>query len=291
MTELQLWVSAIEIGCFYGAIALCYLLVLDGAGFFNFAIGPFAMFTGLATSWLVIEKEYALWPAVVLGVLGAIVLSILTELIVIRPIDARSGGGDLPALVAVAAVLFAVQQGAGYFFGRRTLPGRQLLDIDPINIKSAVVQPSTLLLVVVVLAMFVLVAVWLRVAPTGRMLRAVGDNKHAAGVLGLPVSRLRLTAFGVSGLIAGVTGLLFAPKAGVSFQSGLGWTLNGFIALVVGGTGSVWAPLIGGLLLGGVQIFVPLYFGSDAPAYAILIIALVFFAFRPEGLFARRVRA
>jgi branched-chain amino acid transport system permease protein len=134
------------------------------------------------------------------------------------------------------------------------------------------------------------VALWLRLGGTGRLLRAIGDNKQAAAVLGLPVSRARLTAFVLGGLVAAVAGLLYAPKAGVGFETGLTWTLSGFLALVVGGTGTVWAPLVGGLLVGGVEVFVPYYLGSAAPNYVILGIALVFFAFRPEGMFSRRIR-
>jgi branched-chain amino acid transport system permease protein len=291
VSEVQLWVSAVEMGCFFGLIALAYLLILEGAGFFNFALGPYAMVAGLGASWLVIEKELDLWPAVAGAVLLVVALAVVTELAVVRPITARAGGGELPALVAVAAVLFAVEQGAGFVFGRRQLPGQRLVELDPWEVGGAFVQSTTLVLVVVTLAAFLLVAAWLQLGGSGRLLRAVGDNATAAGVLGLPVSRVRVTAFVAGGLIAAVAGILFAPKAGVSFESGLSWTLSGFLALVVGGTGRVWAPLAGGLVLGGVQVFVPYYFGSAAQSYAILLVGLVFFALRPQGLFTRTVRA
>jgi branched-chain amino acid transport system permease protein len=291
VSELQLWVSALEMGCFFGLLALSYLLILEGAGFFNFALGPYAMVGGLATSWLVIEKELDLWPAVAAAVALVVVLAVATELVVVRPIESRAGGGDLPALVAVAAVLFAVEQGAGFVFGRRQLPGQLLFRFDAVEVGEAFVQPNTVVLAVATLAAFVLVALWLRFARTGRLLRAVGDDVGAAGVLGLPVGRVRVTAFAAGGLIAAVAGLLFAPKAGVGFESGLSWTLSGFLALVVGGTGTVWAPLAGGLVLGGTQVFAPYYLGSASQSYAVLALALVFFAFKPEGLFTRSVRA
>jgi branched-chain amino acid transport system permease protein len=290
VTEVQLWLSALEVGCFFGLIALSYLLILDGAGFFNFALGPYAMVAGLCATWLVIEKELSLWPAVAIAVLVVVGLAAATELLVVRPIESRSGGSDLSALVAVAAILFAIQQGAGFVFGRRQLPGQLLVQFDPIEIGDAFLQPSAAVLLAATVAVFAAVAAWLRLGGTGRLLRAIGDNKEAAAILGLPVSRARLTAFVLGGLVAAVAGLLYAPKAGVGFETGLGWTLSGFLALVVGGTGTVWAPLVGGLLVGGVEVFVPYYLGSAAPNYVILGIALVFFAFRPEGVFSRRVR-
>jgi branched-chain amino acid transport system permease protein len=291
MTDPQLWLSAVEMGCFFGLLALAYYLVLSGAGFFNFAIGPYAMMAGLCTSWLVIQHGFTVWPAVAVSLAATMAVAAVTELVVVRPVQRRSRGGELPALVAVAAVLFAIQQLAGYLFGYTTLPGQPLLTIEPIEFGSTVMQPSTLLLLIVTVLVFALVALWVRFTRTGRLLRAVGDSKSAATLLGFPVNRIRLVAFLVSGLIAGVTGILFAPKAGVNSLSGLNWALSGFLALVVGGTGSVWAPLCGGLLLGAVQVFVPFYFGGQSSAYGLLVVALVFFALKPEGLFVRRVRA
>jgi branched-chain amino acid transport system permease protein len=289
--QLQLWSSALEMGCFFGLLALAYYLVLVGAGFFNFAIGPYAMVGGLCTSYLVLYEDMNVWAAAGIAVLASAALAVVTELAVVRPVQRRSGRGDLPALVAVAAVLFAVQQLGGYLFGYTTLPGQALLTFDPVTVGDTVLQPSTVLLFAFTAVAFAAAALWIRYTRSGRLLRAVGDSTHAASLLGLPVNRVRLIAFVLSGLLAGITGLLFAPKAGVSSLSGLSWTLSGFLAMVVGGTGSVWAPLVGGLLLGLVEVFVPYYFGGQSHVYGLLIVALLFFAFKPNGLFVRRVRA
>ena len=52
----------------------------------------------------------------------------------------------------------------------------------------------------------------------------------------------------------------------------------------------MWAPLIGGLILGALQIFIPFYFGGPSLSYLLLVLAIVFFALRPQGIFVRRVR-
>lgn len=291
MTELQLWLSAVEMGCFFGMLALAYYLVQVGASFFNFAIGPYAMLGGLCTSWLVIEYEMSVLPAAGLALLLTLVVAAATELGVVRPVQRRSGGGELPALVAVAAVLFAIQQFAGYYFGYTTLPGQSLIVFDPVPVGDVMVQPSSVLLIGATVLTFGATAAWIRLTRSGRLLRAVGDSKQAASLLGLPVNRIRLTAFLLAGLIAGLAGLLFAPKAGVHSLSGLHWSLSGFLAVVIGGTGSVWAPLFGGMLLGLSEVFLPFYFGGQSHVYGMLIIALLFFAFRPQGLFVKTVRA
>lgn len=290
MLDPQLWISVLEIGCFFGLIALAYQLTLIGAGFFNFAIGPYAMTAALGASWFVIELKWPSWLGVIAGLVIATVLSGLTEIAVVRPVQKRAGGGELPALVAVTAVLFIVQQGAGTVFGRAAMPGQNLAPFGPFQFGQVYIQGSAVLLVVVTAIVFIIVTVWMRQSRTGRLLRAVGDNRHAAALLGLPVGRIRLIAFLLAGLIAGIAGILYGPKSGVAFTSGLSWTLVGFLALVIGGTGKTWAPLVGGLLLGAIQVFAPYYFGSLGPTTMVLVIALLFFAFRPQGLFSTRVR-
>jgi branched-chain amino acid transport system permease protein len=288
---VDLWISAVHLGCFFGLLALAYYLVLVGAGFFNFAIGPYAMVAGLLTSYLVINSDFDVWPAVGIGVATSVVLAVATELLVVRPVQKRSGGGELPALVAVAATLFAIQQIAGDQLGYLTLPGQQLLKTDPIPIGDTQLQPGALLLMVVTAVTFAATAAWIRYTRSGRLLRAVGDSTAAAKLLGLPVNRVRLIAFVISGVIAAVAGLLFSSKAGVHNLSGLDWAVSGFLALVIGGSGSVLAPLAGGLLLGLIEVFIPYWLGGQSNVYAMLAIALLFFAVKPEGLFVKRVRA
>jgi branched-chain amino acid transport system permease protein len=153
------------------------------------------------------------------------------------------------------------------------------------------VESYKIVLIGFAIVAFAAVAVWIRSTRTGRLLRAVGDSKAAAALLGLPVNRVRLVAFVLSGLLAAITGLLFASKAGVASTSGLTWAVSGFLAVVIGGTGSVFAPLVGGLLLGVIEVFLPYYFGGQSQVYGLLVVALLFFALKPQGLFVRRVRA
>lgn len=290
MTDPQLWLAAAEIGCFFALVALSIYLVVVGADFFNFAAGPYAMAAAMlagfaATSWGV--------PVVLgagLGVVVGIAVAILTEVTVVRPVQRRSGGAELPALVAVTATLFAIQQLAGAVFGRTPLSVPTILPIADFHLGAVSVQGSTVTIMLATAAVFTATILWLRMTTTGQLLRAVGDNHDAAQTIGVGVHRVRLWAFGVSGAIAAAAGIVFAAESGVQFTSGLSWTLTGFLALVIGGTGKPWAPLIGGVLLGCVQVFGGFYFGATGSSIAIFLIALVFFAFRPEGLFQRKVR-
>lgn len=100
-------------------------------------------------------------------------LSILTEKLVVKQVQKRSGRGELPALVAVTAVLFGIQQLAGTVFGRTPLPGQKIFDFDPISVLGATVDSSTVVLVVGTAVIFVGIGLWLNRSTSGRLLRAV----------------------------------------------------------------------------------------------------------------------
>ncbi|MFI2333049.1 branched-chain amino acid ABC transporter permease [Nocardia rhamnosiphila] len=290
MSDPQLWLAGAEIGCFFALVALSIYLVVVGASFFNFAAGPYAMAAGLFAGYASAQWGVPIVAGAVLGVVAAVGISLVTEIVVVRPVQRRSGGAELPALVAVTATLFAIQQLAGTIFGRTPVSVANLLPLPDFHLGPVSVQGTTATIILITVVVLVATVLWLRGTTTGQLLRAVGDNHDAARMIGVNVTRVRLWAFGLSGAIAGIAGVIFAAKSGAQFTSGLSWTLTGFLALVVGGTGKPWAPLVGGLALGWVQVFGSFYFGATGSSIAIFLVALVFFAFRPEGLFQRKVR-
>jgi len=287
---IQLWVSILQLAVFSGLLGLGYLLVLRGSGVFMFALGPLAMVSAMLTSWLVVNHGVGKWPALLAGIVVSALLSALIEAVIVRPLHLRTGGAELPTVVAVVAVLFAIQQLAGTVFGRTPLPGQQLVSFDSLHIGGLTIDDSVAVLVVVGLVLAVVIGAWLNRARYGRMLRAVGDNERSAEIIGVPVRRIRLIAFAMAGALAGVMGPLLAAKTGVSFESGLQWTLTGFLALIVGGLGPFWAPLVGGLIIAAMQTLSVYWFGPSWLDYITFVTAFVFFMFRPRGLFQAKVR-
>ena len=287
----QLWVSVAELGTFFALIGLSYYVVVQGAGFFNFASGPYAMFAALCTTFLANQHGLPIVASAGVGLLCAVALPVVTEVLVIRPIDRASPQDELPALIGILATLYAIQQLAGVVFGRQLQPGVALVPGTPLHVVGVELTRPSLVLILGTFLLFVVVHLWMRGSRYGRMLRAVGDSRSSARILGLPAGSVRLVAFALSGLIAGIAGILFAPKAGVSFASGLDFSFSGFLAFVIGGRGSVYAPLVGGFALALMQVMVSYFISATAVNYAMLAVAALFFAVRPSGVFARAARA
>jgi branched-chain amino acid transport system permease protein len=146
---VQLWISVLTLGSFFGLLALGYYLVLEGTGFFNFAIGPYAMFSAMTCSWLALSQGWNIVLALGVSIVASVGLSVVTDLAVVRVVEKRSEGGELQALIAVVAVLFVLEQLAGTLFGRNVLPGAAWVNGSGIRTASVKLSNQDALLVIV----------------------------------------------------------------------------------------------------------------------------------------------
>ena len=121
----------------------------------------------------------------------------------------------------------------------------------------------------------------------GLAISALSQDFDAARAAGLPVRRLQLISFAISGLMVGTVGFLVAPVISVSPDAGLKYVLNGFVAAVVGGIGSNAGTLIGGPLVGVVAMLTAYKVGGAYQDLASLLVLVLILMFRPQGLFGR----
>lgn len=291
MPPVQLWVAIIEVACLGAMLGLAFLLVDEVAGGLNFAIGGFAMLAPVIVR-TISDGGTPLLIAYLIAVSLTAFLAWISDIAIGRPIERRSGGGDdLPMVIAFAALLFTISQGVGWLFGRRVVSVPKLLDGSPITMGGATMTRHSLLMIVIVICTFVVFSLWRSRGKLGKQMVAVGDNPVAADLVGIQSRRIRSLGFVTSGAIAALGGSLFAAKAGVGFDFALEWSLVGFLAYIVGGKTSTWAPLLGAVIVAAINVLTAYYFGGEYVDIAMLVLALVFFAFRPSGLFATRVRA
>ena len=121
----------------------------------------------------------------------------------------------------------------------------------------------------------------------GLAVSALRQDMDAARATGLPVRRLQIIAFAISGLMVGTAGFMVAPVISVSSDAGLSYVLNGFVAAVVGGIGSNLGAIIGGPLVGVVGMFTAYRIGGAYQDLASLHLLVAILMFRPQGVFGR----
>jgi len=122
---------------------------------------------------------------------------------------------------------------------------------------------------------------------TGQAIRATAQDREAAQLMGINVSRMSVLAFGIGAALAGTAGALIAPTYYIFPQVGHAFTLKSFVIVVLGGMGSVVGATLGGILIGIVESLAALYLASGLKECVVFGLFLLLLLFRPSGLLGR----
>jgi branched-chain amino acid transport system permease protein len=121
----------------------------------------------------------------------------------------------------------------------------------------------------------------------GTAIRATAEDEQGAALVGIPISRVYLIAFGLGSALAGVAGALVSVSDAISPGIGLHWTLKALIVIVLGGMGNIFGTFVAGVFLGVVESVSGFLFGNVYREVVGLAIFLLVLSVRPQGLFAR----
>jgi branched-chain amino acid transport system permease protein len=294
-------VLGIAQGSLYALIAMGYTLVYGILFMINFAHGEVFM-AGAFTSFFVARpmSQSGLLDsnpilAVGLLMLVSICVSVLTavilERVAYRPL--RGAPRLIPLITAIGASLFLQNTFRGLFGAQaRGYPIPNGLD-GRWNIFGVPVLKTQAIAIVGAAALVVALFLLITKSKTGRSMRAVGEDKEIAALMGINVDRIIVTTFVVGGALAGAAGVLWALVAKqVNFYMGFFPGIKAFTAAVLGGIGNVVGAALGGLLLGVIESVGPFLFLTgagvpsvnqlkDAVAFIVLVLVLIF---RPGGL-------
>ena len=257
----------------------------------NFAYGDFMAFGALAAYAFNGPLGLGMVPSTVLGMLATAALSLVLDVALWRPLRARRAG-FMSLFLASIGLALVLRQVLLLAYG----PQPQTYKVDQFKvyvIGSVRLSEPQFITIVGATAAICALGVFLARSTVGRTMRALADDRALAAIAGIPVGRVITYTWIISGLLAGLAGV-FAGLVQASFDPNFGFQLllPVFAAVVLGGIGSAYGALAGGLvlglamelstwpsLLGGVN---PVY--KPVVAFGILIVALMV---RPQGLFGR----
>jgi branched-chain amino acid transport system permease protein len=301
---LQQLVNGVVLGATYGLIALGYTMVYGIVQLINFAHGEIFMLGGfgaLATwTWLLPHSTpglVALPVMLVGGMVVSITAGVLMERFAYRPLR---GAPRLAPLITALGVSIALQETVRNFYpdAKSPLPFPQLIRGQPVHLVGSVeiARPALFTVLAAVVGMVGL-SYFVRRSRTGRAMQATAQDPDTARLMGIDTDRIIVTAFVLGAALAALAGLANGLRFGqVDFRMGFLTGIKAFTAAVLGGIGNISGAVLGGFLLGIVEVmatqYVPGEFGGgawkDAWAFVVLIVVLVF---RPTGLLGERVGA
>lgn len=294
MTELaQQLVNGFTLGCVYALVALGFTMVFGVLELIAFAHGGVVMvgaFAGLGVAnalgggsgWVL-----PLAAAVLVGAVASGALNVAIDRVAYRPLR---GAGRLAPLISGIGVYIFLENAAGVWIGRDPKPYPMLLPGGAFTIGGVHVTDAQLVMIGV--AGVCMLALWALVTrtDTGLTMRAVAERPRTASLMGIEPERVVMVTFAVSGVLAGVAGVLVGTFVGVATPTmGFLIGIKAFAAAVIGGIGNIPGALVGGIVVGLVQTLADGYIASawaDAIVFGVLILVLVI---RPHGLLGVRV--
>ncbi len=274
--------SAITIGAVYALVATGYNMVLLAWVVLNLAraqlrmLGVFLAYAGLTT------LRWPAWEVFLFAGAVVAVLAVVEERVAIRPV--RSNEAVLVTTVGIATI---INGGAQLIWGAAPHEVPFFASDENMTIFGGQILRSEIVIIVFTIVLVGVLMVFSRRTLIGLAMLAIAEDREAATLRGINVRRYGWAAFAFSGLVAGVAGPIIGPQTFASVTLATAVALYGFVALAIGGFGSLPGGLIGGFIVGLAQEFAARYWGSNYSDIAVFVILMFVLLIRPNGLFGR----
>jgi branched-chain amino acid transport system permease protein len=304
-------IIGLEQGSLYALVALGYTLVYGVLQLINFAHSEVFM-SGAFGSYLVVNgilgNRHLSGAAVPLSLVAGLLAGAITGAVIAWALEKVAyktlrtrGAPKLAFLISAIGASFFLSNLAGKLFNHlpnNAFPGttggeKTYYNLSHNIINTAHFKVSTIALVIIVITFAIMLGLDRLVNKTklGRGIRAVAEDAPTAALMGIDIDKTISRTFIIGGALAGVAGFLFGAAFGVSYTMGFTPGVKAFAAAVLGGIGNIRGAMIGGLLLGEVEVLISnLYFvGSqwvDVISFVVLVLVLVV---RPTGILGERL--
>jgi branched-chain amino acid transport system permease protein len=282
VTQLVLFniFNGLVIGAFYALMALGLSLIINLTNVINFAHGGFLALGAYFAYTL--QPYLGFWGALIISPFFAALVGIIVERVLIRPLYSRD---PLYSLLLTFGLAYVIQDSIRYLWGAQGLPLKV-----PAALQSSLSQTLFFLtgyrvfMVVLVAVTVAILFIILKKTRLGMRIRAGTLDLEMVSALWVDVRILRNLNFGLGIFFAGLAGVLAAGMLGLTPTIGDGLIMPSFVAVIVGGLGSLIGTLFGGILIGVATGIVTVFFPSASEATIYVMMALVLLV-RPHGLF------
>lgn len=282
-------INGISLGSIYAIIALGYTMVYGIAKMLNFAHGDVIMVGGYIS--FVVTANLGLPPAVAIVAAVAVctALGVIIEKLAYKPLRAAP---SLAVLITAIGVSYFLQNAALLIWSSNPKSYSSMFSFEPLRLFNNRLSITSVTIVTVVTGIVVMAALTLIISKTkmGKAMRAVSEDKDAAQLMGIGVNKTISITFAIGSGLAAIAGVLLASAYPIIMPTmGSMPGIKAFTAAVFGGIGSVPGAMLGGILLGVIEIIGRAYISSelsDAIVFSVLIIVLLV---KPTGLLGKKI--
>ncbi len=282
-------INGISLGSIYAVIALGYTMVYGIAKMLNFAHGDVIMIGAYVV--YIAAANAGLHPllAVVVAMAACTILGITIEKIAYKPLRQAT---SLAVLITAIGVSYFLQNIALVIFGANPVNFTSVVSIPAIKLfdGQVVISGETSTAIVVSLLIVIALSLFIKKTKTGKAMLAVSEDKGAAQLMGINVNKTISITFAIGSALAAIAGALYCSAYPIlSNTTGAMPGIKAFTAAVFGGIGSIPGAMIGGILIGVIEILGRAYISSqlaDAIVFGVLILILMF---KPTGILGKKI--
>ncbi len=289
MTFISNLINGISLGSVYAIIALGYTMVYGIAKMLNFAHGDVIM-VGAYISFCV--TTYLKLPPVVAIIAAMVVCTLLGILIEGMAYKPLRKAGSLAVLITAIGVSYFLQNVALLIWGSAPKTFSSVAPFNSIALFNGqlIITAESIITVIACIIIMIALTLFTKKSKMGKAMRAVSEDKDAAELMGINVNVTISLTFAIGSALAAIAGVLLCSAYPVLVPTtGSMPGIKAFTAAVFGGIGSIPGAMLGGILLGIIEIFSKSYIStslSDAIVFAVLIIVLLV---RPTGILGKKI--
>jgi branched-chain amino acid transport system permease protein len=301
---LETLFGGLMVGMLYSLVALGFVLIFKASGVFNFAQGAMVLFAALAMArfaewipqWTGIDNRwFANVTAFMIAGVLMFVLAWVIERLVLRKLVNQDGATLLMATLGITYLIDGVGQtlfGSNIYKIDIGMPKEPIFVLDTVFPGGILINKEDLFAAAIAAGLVALLSLFFQKTATGRALRAVADDHQAAQSIGIPLNRIWVIVWCVSGVVALVAGMIWGSKLGVQFSLAT-VALRALPVVILGGLTSVPGAIIGGLIIGVGEKLSEVYLGpmvgGGIEIWFAYVLALLFLLVRPQGLFGEKI--
>ncbi len=278
----QLFVNGLIVGFGYALVAVSFGLIYSTAGFFHFAHGAVYSFAAYLLYTLTATLNIPPVVGIALSITGAAALGAAIQIFIYRPL-VRRGSNRAVLLLSSLGVMVVVQNLISMTFGDITLAVRSSDISEGMAVLGARITKVQIVTIVLGLVLSLAIWLWLRLSKTGRMTRAVANERELSTIVGIDSERIITLTFIIGSGTAAVAAILSAYDTDLTPMMGFRAVLFGAVAAIVGGIGSVPGALCGGLLIGFSQILGGWLLPTQWQDTVVFLILILFLILKPHG--------
>lgn len=292
MEFINTLVNGLNIGVIYAMIALGYTMVYGIAKMLNFAHGDIIMVGGY-TIYVFCAMKAASSPAfffvaIAMAVIVCTLLGVIVEKVAYKPLR---GASPLAVLITAIGVSYLLRSLAQIIFKSAT-KFVSVPELGKVSIGAVSIKVSTIITLVVSIAVMISLSLFVKYSKTGRAMIAVSEDRGAAQLMGINVNSIITITFAIGSALAALAGLFYLLQSPSIYNTfGAMHGIKAFTAAVIGGIGSIPGAMLGSIVLGMIETicdsFAVIAPYKDAIEFSILIIILLV---RPTGILGKKRR-